>query len=195
MKRLILLLALVPAVCFAEQDALNRFFERTRQKTLEADFTVTMEEGTSQPMTYNGEIKMRGEEFWVRVMGIEAAWDGKTLYTYNEDSNELTLSKPTAEELTEANPLLFAKELANSCKIETREQEDTYRITLTPNDGRTSVKSFILTLRKTDLMPLKAVMKESISAQTTLTLKNTRYTDNKASFRVERTGAYINDLR
>ena len=195
MKRLLYILLFIPLICSAQESVLSDFFQKLEQNTLESRFSFTMQQNASQPLTYNGTVVMRGEQFRIQLMGMDIAYDGKTLYNYSEDTNELTLSHPTEEELTEANPLLYAKALAGNCQVKTRDRGNQWQLVLTPLNQQTGVKNFTLNLRKTDLLPLSAQMKETASKTTTLKFLDARYTEGKPSFIIEAADAYLNDLR
>ncbi len=180
---------------FAENEVLNRFFQRLREQTLQADFRITVSAQADQPISYNGEITMQGEQFRLSIGDMEIAYDGSTLYNYSESVDELTLSSPTIEELQEANPLLFAQALAANCEVKQQENNGNYTFILIPHNKEAGVQQFTLQIRKSDLLPLKAVMKESAQSTTTLRLINATYTNSKPSFVIEKEGAYINDLR
>lgn len=185
---------MIPALCFAQGDVLQSFLDNLEKKTLESAFTVTITERASQPVSFTGNIVMRGECFSGKLMGTEMSYDGKTLYSYNEDADELTLSYPTQGELLEANPLMFAKAIADSYKAETKEQGGNYLVTLRP-DKSTGVREFSLMIRKADLMPLSASMQETDMRTTTLTLRQQKFSELAPDFKLDKQGAYINDLR
>ena len=194
MKRLLYILFLLcPTLLFA--DALTDCFAQLEKRTLRTDFAVTAQADATQPMTYSGSITMQGDKFVVSIMDMEVAYDGKTLYTYDESNNELTLSQPTFDELTEVNPLLFAKAIMYNSERTVSDQGDTYKITLVPYEKSAGVQSFVLILRKSDLMPLSAIMKETVSKQTTLKLLNPQFVTEAPSYSIRKEGAYINDLR
>ncbi len=180
---------------FAENEVLGRFFQILNKQTLQADFRITVAAQADQPISYNGEITMLGEKFYLTMGEVEIAYDGSTLYNYNESIEELTLSTPTMEELQEANPLLFAQALAANCEVKQQENSGNYTFILVPHSKEAGVQQFTLHVRKSDLLPLKAVMKESAQSTTTLQLINATYTNNKPSFVIEKEGAYMNDLR
>ena len=114
----------------------SSFLLNLEQKTLQSDFTVTVAEEVNAPMNYPGTITMQGKCFALTMFGVEAAYDGKTLYMYNAEVDELTLSNPTEQELLEANPFLYAKALVDVCNITERaiNNGDQTLVTLTPKD-------------------------------------------------------------
>ncbi len=192
----IFLLGLGSTLSWAADNAvLNRFFDTLSSKTLQADFRITISAQADQPITYNGDIVMRGEQFLLTMGDMEIAYDGTTLYNYSESIEELTLSTPTSDELQQANPLLFARALAKNCEIRQQDGKDNYEFTLLPYNTGAGVQQFTLKVRKSDLLPLLVTIKETIQNTTTLQLLNATYTIEMPSFVLEKEGAYVNDLR
>ena len=195
LRQILTSLLFLPMVCMAEDDLLTRFLDNLEKHTLQSDFTVTITEKATQPTTITGTIVMRGEQFKAQLMGMEIAYDGITLYSYSEDNDELTLSSPTPDELADVNPLLFTKALGESCQTETKEQAGNYIVTLLPNQPGSGVRDFSLQIRKHDLMPLYAAMRETSMKTTTLLFRNPQFSDMNADFTISKPDAYINDLR
>ena len=66
---------------------IQSLFATLEQKTLQSDFTITVADSQSpmsgsQPMTYSGTFAMHGKQFTLEIFGMEAAYDGSTLYIY-----------------------------------------------------------------------------------------------------------------
>ena len=141
---------------------LSSFLTNLETKTLQSDFTVTVSEEVNAPMNYPGSLVMQGDRFHLSMFDIEAAYDGKTLYMYSAQIDELTLSNPTEQELLEANPFLYARALVDVCHVVERETSDHTQtiVTLTPNDQTIGINRFVLKLRNEDLMPLSVEIKE-----------------------------------
>lgn len=194
MKKLFLILCLLPMLqaAMGQKEELTAILGKLTEQTLNSDVSVTISE-RNQPFTYNGKIKMRGEKFFVEIMSMQIAYDGQTLYTFSEDTEEITLSTPTMEELQEVNPLLYAKALIDVCEVTKRVAGDKTVYTLNPHTD--AVQHFTLTIRTADQMPLEAVMKESAQKQTSLKLLNPQYSDSSPAFVIEKAGVSINDLR
>lgn len=178
---------------------LQSLFSNVEQKTLESEFTMTQSQvsatSTQTPMTYAGNLKMRGNCFILSMLSMDAAYDGTTLYVYNEDAEELTLSKPTDQELTETNPILFAKALLPVCSYAEKVVGDKTQITLTPNVQTSGIKKFILRVTTTTLLPVSIEIHETSGAITTIRLNNAKYTQEKPSFQIAKQGVFVNDLR
>ena len=176
---------------------LSSFLANLEQKTLQSDFTITVSEEVNAPLNYPGKITMHGRNFLLTMFGIEAAYDGKTLYMYSGDVDELTLSNPTEQELLEANPFLYAKALVNVCNITERGSSDGKQtiITLTPKDQSIGINRFSLRVRNEDLMPLQVDLKEG-KKMTTLRLTKPAFVTTQSKYTIEpESGTYVNDMR
>lgn len=176
-------------------EALDAFFRQMETQTLQADFVLTVSEDAAQPMNYPGTITMRGERFALAMFDMEAAYDGSTLYIYSESTDELTLSTPTQQELTEANPFLYARALADVCTVSERAAQDgqSTTIVLTPKDQSAGIQRFTLVVKNN--VPQKVTVKEG-SKQTVLVFKNAAFLPaSGGTFRLEKPDAFMNDLR
>ena len=174
---------------------LQSLFSTLEQKTLQSDFSITITQEQTQPMTYAGTLAMRDQKFALEFFGIEAAYNGQTLYMYNEDAEELTLSTPTQEELIQTNPFLYAKALLPLCEYAEKAMGDKTQITLTPRDQSLGINKFVLRLVTTSLLPLSAEIHESDGKVTTLRLNHPEYKNECPGFTIEKPEAFINDLR
>ena len=126
---------------------------------------------------------------------MEAAYDGSTLYMYSEDTEELTLTTPSEEELTQANPFLYAQALLPVCKQIEKTMGENTQITLTPNDTSAGISKFVLRVVTTTVLPISAEIHEADGKITTLRLTKAQYTDTIPMFVIEKEGALVNDLR
>ena len=176
---------------------LSSFLTNLETKTLQSDFTVTVAEEVNAPMNYPGTLTMHGQLFKLDMFNIEVAYDGKTLYMYSAETDELTLSNPTEQELVETNPLLYAKALVPVCTISERTTQDGKEavIILTPKDQSIGINRFVLHVRNSDLMPLSIEIKEG-KKTSTLKLKEPKFIDTKQEYVVKADeDTYINDMR
>ena len=165
------------------------------QKTLVSDFAISIAQQQAQPTTYTGDLAIHGKQFTISMFAIEAAYDGNTLYMYSDDTEELSLSTPTEEELVQTNPFLYAQALLPVCQYSEKTIGDKTQITLTPNDPSSGITKFVLRLTTATLLPTSVEIHEDGGQTTTLRFNNARYTDDTPSFVIEKEGAYINDLR
>ena len=176
---------------------LSSFLANLEQKTLQTDFNVTVSANAANPLNYPGTITVSGEQFLLSMFGLEAAYDGKTMYMYNPDTDELTLSNPNYQELVESNPFLFATTMVDACNITERTSSNGQEtvITLTPKDQSAGINRFTLHVRNADLMPLQLEIKEG-QKSTILKLKNPQFVTDKPKFIIEpEVTTFVNDLR
>lgn len=149
---------------------LASFLTGLETKTLQTDFTLTIAENATQPLNITGTITVHGTQFLLSAMDYEAAYDGSTLYLWQPETAELTLSTPTAEELLEVNPFLYAKAL-NDAGV---------KVNFTINDKQ---------------LPVRAEMQDGKQTYT-LTFRNAKYITTPVTYSITPPdGAFINDLR
>ena len=175
--------------------ALSSFLTGLETKTLQSDFTLTVSADATQPLNYTGSVVMCGEQFRLSFLDMNAAYDGKTLYVYQEDTDELTLSHPTEQELLETNPFLYARALSKVCNITERATNNSQTmVTLTPKDQSIGIQKFTLTLDKNEL-PVRIEIREG-KKTTTLVLRNARYTTEQQTYTLTPDkSTFVNDLR
>ena len=177
---------------------LSSFLANLETKTLKSDFTITVAEEVNAPMNYPGELSMHGSCFKVEMFNIEAAYDGKTMYMYSPETDELTLTNPTEQELLESNPLLYAKALVPICNIVERTSQDGSQtiVTLTPKDQSIGINRFVLKIRNSDLMPLSVEIKEG-KKTSTLKMKEPKFVQGpkEAYVITPEKDTYVNDMR
>ena len=176
---------------------LSSFLTNLETKTLQSDFVVTVAEEVNAPMNFPGTVTMNGKLFRLNMYNIQAAYDGKTMYMYSPETDELTLTNPTEQELLETNPLLYAKALVDVCNITERATGEQTIITLTPKDQSIGINRFVLKVRTADLMPLSVELKEG-KKLTTLKLKEPKYVKSlqPSVFRIQADkNTFVNDMR
>lgn len=179
---------------------IQSLFNTLEQKTLQADFNLTqsqaaMPNSQSQPMTFTGELAMRGKQFCITMFSMEAAYDGNNLYVYSEDTEELTISVPTQEELLQTNPFLYAQALLPLCEYTEKTAGDKTQITLTPRDQVQGIKKFTIRIYTKTLIPVTIEIYEADGKITTLRINNAQYKNECPSFILNKPEAFINDLR
>lgn len=182
--------------CLILLTALSSLFATLEQQILHSDFTITISSKDAQPMTYAGTVTVQGEKFLLQAFGMEAAYDGETMYIYQEETDELTLSHPTAEELHQTNPLLFAKALVASSKVTEKAAADgkTVLVTLVPQDKTTDIERLNMRIRVRDNMPIMIEIKEH-NKTNTMRMGHPEYISTAPEYIIEKEGAYVNDLR
>lgn len=101
MRHIISLILLLAALqCFGQKDA------RAREILDALSSAYGKSAGTEIVFggTVDGTIELKGDKFVLECGGIKSWFDGKTLWSYIEDSEEVNISTPTPEELQSINP-------------------------------------------------------------------------------------------
>ena len=176
---------------------LSSFFTNLEKKTLQSDFVVTMDEGPQGISHYVGDVTMKGSSFLINMNENHVAFDGKTMYMYSPETDELTLTEPTEEELLEANLFLFAKSIVKESTITEEEEKNGQqtKFVLVPNDKSLGVDQFILHIRTADLMPLLLEVKEG-AQMSSIQLNNPKFLNTSPKFVIEpEETTFVNDLR
>lgn len=173
---------------------LESFLAGMETQTLTADFTLAVTAEATQPLNYSGHLTMRGEQFHLSMATTEAAYDGKTLYVYDEATDEMTLSSPTDEDLLITNPFLYARAIYKECTIAERKSKsgDVDVITLTPKNQSAGILRFILRLRNN--LPVSIEVKET-NQSTRIQINNARYTSEQQKYTLSKPGAFVVDMR
>lgn len=176
---------------------LTSFLANLETKVLQSEFTVTVAEEVNAPMNFPGQIVMEGDRFRLEMFAIEAAFDGKTMYMYSSETDELTLTNPTEQELLEANPFLYAKALVDVCNITEKASQDGTQtiVTLTPKDQSIGINRFTLLVRNEDLMPMKVEIKEGKKIST-LKMKDPQFITTPQDYTIHPDkNTFVNDMR
>jgi outer membrane lipoprotein-sorting protein len=65
-------------------------------KTIKADFTLTTTTSVpkDQPHTESGKILIKGDKYHLFLSNSDIIFDGKSIYTYAKEANEINITKP-----------------------------------------------------------------------------------------------------
>lgn len=180
---------------------LTSFLTGLEQSTLSSDCVLTISSEQSQDFSYPGSVVMEGDKFRLSILGMEAAYDGTTMYMYSEDTQELTLTNPTEQELQQINPLRFAKALAAVSRVEEKQAKNGNQVvTLYPNELSAGIMRVTLTLDKAGKLPVSIEVKEANQSSRLVFVEPilspiTSHHSPLTSFSLEKPGAFLNDLR
>lgn len=176
---------------------LASFFANLEQKTLQTEFVASVSDEMNAPLHYPGTVTIHAQQFILTMFGIEAAYDGKTLYMYSSDTDELTISNPSQQELAQTNPFMTAKSVAENCNVTETPSSDGKEtvVTLTPKDAGTGFNRFTLRIRNADLMPLHLEIREG-QKTSSLQLQNPMFITTQPQYVIEpNSTTFVNDLR
>lgn len=199
-KIYLLALALSLAVSvFAQKDKQAReVLDKTADALKQAEGVRATFGGTSQ-----GTLLLKGERFYLSSGGIQSWFDGKTQWSYLEDSEEVNVSHPTPEELQTINPYALLSIYKNGYNykyagVKSRNGKQGYEVILTP-EKKQDIASITLFVSKT-YQPVYIKVEQSNksvneimvnSYQTHQPLDNATFTFDKKKF----PNAEVIDLR
>jgi len=160
MKRyFLILLLMLPLAVVAQEDAtdlLERAAESIRaSEGIKATFTVQV-----QGVASEGTIYLRGEKFKLETEGVTTWFDGTTQWTLVEDTEEVNISEPTAEELQSINPyawLSLYKE-GYAVRFTSGANEGERSILMTTAKSRLDMQSIVLVINEHTLVPVRLTM-------------------------------------
>lgn len=174
-----------PVLCYAitAQEA----YEKGKNKlssasSITADFTMKTNGGTVK-----GKIVSKGNKFAITSNASSNWYNGVDLYTYLPSKAETTIFKPTAQELSEVNPLLYLKTASNYKVSATKtKKQGLETIVLIPKSSGSSVKSVTLDLDDKTFLPksLKIISASGATIEISITnLKlNSSISDNAFAY-------------
>lgn len=126
---------------------------------VKAEFTVrAYSRGVSEGGS-DGVICLKGEKFVLDAEGAKTWFDGRTQWSYLENSDEVNVSEPTQEELQSINPyaLLSIYKRGYQLKFgknETYNGKSAYEVILTADNKRADLQSGKLYIAKDNLQPM-----------------------------------------
>ena len=151
------------------QEILNKASAKINgASSVKADFNMTI-----NGQRCKGTLAAKGNKFSI-ISSVGSSWyDGKDLWSYSPSSGETTVMKPSAGELMETNPLMYAKGASNyvatlsKTKVSGKET-----IVLVPKSKGTGIKSVTLTLNSKTYLPEKVVVAPSSGNNITISISN-----------------------
>ena len=142
MKKLFSLIFILAALSVQAQNATAIFDKMV--STFKASGTVS----ASYSMNGSkGTIVMQGVKFRILANDVKSWFNGKTQWTYSDQTGEVNIIDPTSQELQMTNPLAAAKSLKDAFTMTSLKATSGYAIKLTPKK-KSNVKSITLYLSK-----------------------------------------------
>lgn len=202
MRKKIYLLALALSLAvsvFAQKDKQAReVLDKTAAALKQAEGVRATFGGTTQ-----GTLLLKGDRFYLSSGGIQSWFDGKTQWSYLEDSEEVNVSNPTPEELQTINPYALLSIYKNGYNykyagMKSRNGKQGYEVILTP-EKKQDIAAITLFVSKT-YQPIYIKVEQSNksvneimvnSYQTHQPLDNATFTFDKKKF----PNAEVIDLR
>lgn len=139
-------------------------------KSLKATFT-TGADGS----TLSGTITLQGDKFRISSREYSTWYDGKTQWTYLASSNEVNVTEPTPDELTQMNPFIIVSTLRkayNSTKL--KSPAGTSKVRLTPKDPRhADIRSAEITFNDKTSLPTHIILDMAAGSKVDIKINST----------------------
>lgn len=149
----IIISTVVSLFASAETDALATLGDAAAKfssaPSISAAYSITAGGGK-----YTGRVSFSGDRFTMTSPQILTWYDGTTQWSYNKEENEVTVSAPTADELSQINPFVIISKFRQSFNARNLSAPKGFqKIELTAKDPKSDISSATITLNGKTLMP------------------------------------------
>lgn len=156
-------LCIAPATAAAQEspqsilDKVSATFDR--DKGIKAELSIQLSEQGGHKRTSTGTICIKGEKFVMETPHMTTWFNGKTLWSYLPNSDEVSVSNPTKEELRNINPylLLSSYKRGYACTLgnrKTYQGKAVYEVELTPAKADYGIVAITACIDQQTLRPL-----------------------------------------
>ena len=178
---------------------LSQCFQTIEQSVIKLEFTMTIQnKSISDLSSYSGNIVIHGDCFILSLMENEIAYDGKSLFVYNRNDEEITISTPDESDLLDINPFLYAKYVSTNAQITEQfiKESNQQQIILLPTEHENSVEKIKLffDIDNEITLPQRIEMIER-KQQTIITINQKEKLPSTPKFVLEKDNVHINDIR
>ena len=206
MKRLLNILfisCLTLSVCAQNcEQVTDKLLQKLNSTALRTDYNIAITQPETLSQNYSGQITMKGQSFNLRMGTVQAFYNGKTMWVMDSDLDEINITSPTAEELTESNPLLLINSIRQQCRLHFTDNfndKALWSVDFYPNNKKSEILKYTVQFRRSDLIPTKIIISEIHSKLTTIILSAQQYgVDTTGEFELNVKNypeATINDMR
>lgn len=168
-----LIFSAIAVIAFAANPSATKIVEKTLSTIRNAPSITSSMSVTSSGKTMNGSMTLSGDRFAFSSQEMCTWFDGKTLWSYSGNTNEVTLTEPTDEELQEVNPFAYIKAARIGFNHKLISQNTAVNVVeLTPK-AKSDVKKIVVTINKSSNLPSKIAV-TSTSGDLVITLTATK---------------------
>ena len=127
---------------------------------IKADFSATSTSGSM-----SGTVFLHKNMLHLTSPGIKCWYDGKTLWTYRKETNEVNVTTPTAAEQHSINPYLFINIYKKGYSYTMRETKlkgkACYEVTLSATSPTNKLRKMVINIDKATYYPLSVNMQRT----------------------------------
>jgi len=173
-----------------------------KTNAIKTDFRLTVSEKGNAQVT-KGTFILKGNKFVLEMNEMKAFFDGKTQWAYIPQNNEVSITEPSDQELSETNPMAILSGYKSKCNIRFSSRiksAQNYCIEMIPKIKNQSVAKIDVQVNKTNknLFSIKLTNKNGSTSLLNLSnfQKGVKVSDTIFSFNKNRyKGVVVNDLR
>lgn len=111
--------------------------------------------------TLEGNLVSAGKKFCITTPGASTWYDGKTMWTVNPSTKEVTITEPTAQEVAETNPLSYLHGYNTAFRLffSRRKEKGRHLVLLNPRKEGTGVKAVEIAIDSQTYNPVKMTIR------------------------------------
>lgn len=185
----------------AEQ-LLTNLLNEAKNGAVKTAFTLTLSDKRGS-QTNDGTFTIKGNKFVLEMDEMKVYFNGKTQWAYAPSQNEVSITEPTEQELSETNPMAILSTFKNKSTIRFAPKSlvnGNYNIVMTPKTAQKDIVKIEVVLNKSTnhLVSIKVFNKTgsnyllSLSGYTT----GLKFADSNFAFNTSKhKSVEINDLR
>lgn len=182
---LFVLAAILQSSAQTSKEILDKLSAKAKTfKTITADFAYTLNNPKSNTnQTMNGSVKIKGSKYYVTMSNFQIWCDGKTVWNYNKEGNEVTIDNLADVKDGGFDPaelfIIWEKNFKHEMKNANATVDGVacYQIALYPNDVKSKAyHTIILNIDKAKMEVLKAEIKTRENATITYKVKSFKTT-------------------
>lgn len=119
-----------------------------------------------------GTLSMAGNKFRLSTSKFNTWFDGKNMWTANDDTREITLVNPTSQEIRESNPLEYLKDYKSQYNVYFSKRKDNARhlILLNPKTKGGNIIAVEIAVNKKTLLPERLIIRDRNDVRTTVNI-------------------------
>ncbi len=210
MRKLLSIWVFINSILFAQaqqnsdaQSIILKYLSKIRTEAVQTNFTLkVIPKNAVTSQSVSGNLIMKGNLFFLTMDDVKVWYDGKTQWAYFEESNEVTITQPTRDELAETNPMAVLSSYTSGSKATfSKVKRPGFQvIDLVSRSKNDAVKKVTIEFTKNgeQLHSIQLFNKDGSKNELSLTayrtnaaVQSTTFTFNKAKY----PGVVINDLR
>mgnify|MGYP002626822539 CR=1 FL=1 len=147
---------------------------------VKANFTMS----SAQFGSASGSIAVKGKMFCATTSAASMWFDGKTLWTYMAQNNEVNVTTPSESRLQTLNPYNFINLYKEGFKYSMTKADKVFTVHLTAKEAKRNVQEMFITVDKQSYHPteVKILQKQKWTTFTISNLKTTVLPDDTFRF-------------